>query len=90
LPAITINLPEAPVPGCSITSVTFTSEFEEVNTWTDTITQPPQDAIITVFVDEETQETSTDWGPVETVYEVFVYTTTATVDVVSATTACGF
>jgi hypothetical protein len=88
-PAITINLPAPPRFGCSVTSVTFESIFEDVSTWTDTITQPPQDAVITVYVDEENGETSTDWGPVETVYEVFVYTTTATVDVVSATTACG-
>jgi hypothetical protein len=61
-----------------------------VNSWTDTVTQPPQDATVTVYMDEESGETSTDWGPVETVYEVLVYTTVATVDVVSATTACGF
>jgi hypothetical protein len=89
LAPITINLAKPPGSRCSVTSVTFTSEFEDVNSWTDTVTQPPQDATVTVYLDELSGDVSTDWGPVETVFEVLVYTTIATVDVVSATTVCG-
>jgi len=89
LPPVTINLPGPPAIGCDAYQTTYGSVISTVQTYTDTITQPPAGAMVTVYVDPERGDTSTDWGPVETVYEVIVYTTTATVDVVQTTTRCG-
>jgi hypothetical protein len=77
-----------PSPGCSFMPVTYPSVVETTAQYTQTVTQPPPDAVVTVFVDPGTGKTSTDWGPVETVFEVIVYTTTATVPYVSTTAAC--
>jgi hypothetical protein len=91
LPPITLSfgLPPLPNLGCQYYPVTYPSQIITDATYTDTITQPPIDAMITVYVDGYNGETSTDWGPLETVYEVYVYETTAQVDVVSTTTSCG-
>jgi len=89
LPPITINLPEPPRFGCSAVETTYPTIIETTQTYTDIITQPPADNLITVYVDQDSGDTSTDWGPVETVYEVIVYTTTATVDVIQTTSRCG-
>lgn len=87
LPAITISIP-LPRIGCDLIPVTFETEILTIGTWTDTITQPPESQVITVYADAGLREASTDWGPIETIYEVFTYTTTVTVDIVSATTQC--
>jgi hypothetical protein len=79
----------APRFGCSYVPTTFWSDFQTEVTYTSTITQPPYDALITVYVDPDTQQSSTDWGPeLETVYEVYIYTTTAPVEVISSVTDC--
>jgi len=87
---VTVPLPQwAPQVGCVNVPYTFQSPAPQTATYTDTITQPPLDSQITVYVDQANGQTSTDWGPLQTVYEVIVYTTTALVDVVSATQQCG-
>jgi len=91
LPPIIVDLPGLAVPrfGCSYVPTTFWSEFQTEVSYTSTITQPPLDALITVYVDPDTQQSSTDWGSdFETVYEVYIYTTTAGVDVISSVTSC--
>src|ERR1700760_3549442 len=75
----------APAGGCAIVPITIPSVIQTTASYTQTITQPPPDAVVTVYVDPGSGGTSTDWGPVETVYEVIVYTTTATVPYVSTT-----
>jgi hypothetical protein len=91
LPPITLSFGLPPLPnfGCKYTPYTYESQLITTATYTDPITQPPIDALITVYVDPYNGQTSTDWGPMETVYEVYVYTTTALVDVVATTTSCG-
>jgi hypothetical protein len=86
---VTVDLPALPSYGCNYVPVTYPSNIITTATYTDSITQPPPDAMITIYVDPNNGQTSTDWGPVETVYEVYVYETTATVDMVSTTTQCG-
>jgi len=75
--------------GCDYVPVTYPSNIYTTATYTDTITAPPADAVVTVYYDPNVNQMSTDWGPVETIYEVFVYETTAIVDVVSTSTQCG-
>jgi hypothetical protein len=87
---VTAPPPQAPVPvNCVNVPYTYQSQVQQLGTYTDTITQPPLDAKVTIYVDQKDGKTSTDWGPLQTVYEVIVYTTTALVDVVSVTQQCG-
>jgi len=54
------------------------------------ITQPPPDAVVTVFYDPDYNQYSTYYGgEIETVYEIIVYTTTVQVDVISEYPYCG-
>jgi len=67
------------------------SNTETELTYTDTITQPPPDAVVTVFYDPDQDQYSTYWGDeIETVYEVIVFTTTTEVEVVSSAYSCGW
>jgi hypothetical protein len=69
--------------------MTYYSDVLTLATFTSTITQPPPSAMVTVYLDPDTNQRSTDWGNEwETVFEVYVYTTTAHVDVVSSTAQC--
>jgi hypothetical protein len=92
LPPVTIDYPSMgalPAANCVLVPMTYYSDVLTMATYTSTITQPPPSAMVTVYLDPDTNSRSTDWGNEwETVFEVYVYTTTAHVDVISSTAQC--
>lgn len=87
LPAIIIDNPmwTIPFPGCSYVPVTTQSPTAIETGFTSTITEEPES--VTVYIGDDGYQTTYGNEP-QTAYEVYMYTTTVYVDVVSKTRDC--
>lgn len=87
-PVITIEGPtlEIPRPGCSQVPTTISSVITTEVTYTSTITEAPEDGPITVYIDEHGDPYT--YGA-NTVYEIYVYTTTQEVEEIGLGFDCG-
>jgi hypothetical protein len=87
LPPIIIDNPiwTIPFPGCSYAPVTTQSPTAIESAFTSTITQMPE--FVTVYVGDDGYQTTYGNDPT-TAYEVYMYTTTVYVDVISKTREC--
>lgn len=86
-PIITIEAPPIaqPDPGCVVVPTTQHTVTETEATYTSTITEAPNGAV-TVYVDQDGQQYT--YGA-STIYEVYVYTTTQSIDLVGDGLQCG-
>jgi hypothetical protein len=77
------NIPQQP--GCIVVPTTQHTVTETEATYTSTITEAP-DGVVTVYADQDGQQYT--YGA-STVYEVYVYTTTQSIDLVGDGLQCG-
>jgi len=80
----TPQIPYAPTPGCSDVPTTQHTDTITEATYTSTITEAP-DGVVTVYADTDGQQYT--YGA-STIFEVYIYTTTQSIDVIGTTIQC--